>query len=63
MPQKAERIWTLDDLEVAVLLLLRENNTLFDSLIKNLENHPGLYDLTYSIIVNGQVIPSTPMNL
>ncbi|MEZ4829330.1 MAG: hypothetical protein R3C61_24035 [Bacteroidia bacterium] len=63
LPQKAERIWTLDDLEVAVLLLLRENNTLFDSLIKNLENHPGLYDLTYSIIVNGQVIPSTPMNL
>ncbi|MEZ4829327.1 MAG: ATP-binding protein, partial [Bacteroidia bacterium] len=60
LPQKNERTWTLDDLETAVQLLLRENNTLFDSLIKNLENHPNLYDLSYSIIINGVRVPFDP---
>jgi len=41
-------------------LLLRENNTLFDSLIKNLENNPPLYDLTYEIIINGLQMPFDP---
>ncbi|MDX2246438.1 MAG: AAA-like domain-containing protein, partial [Bacteroidia bacterium] len=60
LPKKTDRSWTLDDLETSVQLLLRENNTLFDSLIKNLENHSNLYDLTYSILVNGVRVPFDP---
>ncbi|MDX2245304.1 MAG: hypothetical protein SF052_00900, partial [Bacteroidia bacterium] len=60
LPKKTDRSWTLDDLEQSVQLLLRENNTLFDSLIKNLENHSNLYDLTYSILVNGVRVPFDP---
>jgi hypothetical protein len=30
--------------------------TLFDSLIKNLENNPELYDLAFQVVVNGQKI-------
>ena len=52
--------WTLDDLETSLQLLLRENNTNFDSLIKNLENNKGLYDLTYRILVEGERIPFNP---
>ncbi|HMQ45883.1 MAG TPA: AAA-like domain-containing protein [Saprospiraceae bacterium] len=60
LPQKSEREWTFTDLEAAINLLLRENNTNFDSLIKNLENNPDLYNLTYQIIVNGLVVPFNP---
>ena len=60
LPQKPEKTWTMDDLEASVQLLLRENNTNFDSLIKNLENNPDLYELTYEIIVNGVSIPFNP---
>ncbi len=52
--------WTLDDLEVSVQFLLKENNTNFDSLIKNLENNKGLYDLTYRVLVEGERIPFNP---
>lgn len=60
LPQKEARAWTMGDLEQAVNLLLRENNTNFDSLIKNLENNPGLYKLTFEIIVNGVEVPFDP---
>ena len=35
--------WTLDDIESAVQILLKEDNVNFDSLIKNLRNHKDLY--------------------
>ncbi|GAB4417509.1 MAG: AAA family ATPase [Bacteroidia bacterium] len=60
LPHKTERCWTPDDLEEAVQLLLRENNTLFDSLIKNLENNTKLYDLAFAIIINGLHLPFDP---
>ena len=60
LPQKPEKAWTMDDLETSVQLLLRENNTLFDSLIKNLENNPDLSRLTHEIIVNGARVPFDP---
>lgn len=37
--------WKVKDLEIAVDLLLKQENTNFDSLIKNLENNPDLYKL------------------
>jgi hypothetical protein len=60
MPQKTEPRWTLDDLEASVQLLLRENNTNFESLIKSLERHEELYDLVFQVIINGLVIPFNP---
>lgn len=55
-PKKEERTWTLDDVEAAVRLILRENNTNFDSLIKNLENRPELYDLANRVLIDGERI-------
>jgi hypothetical protein len=41
----------------AVKLLLREDNTNFSSLIKNVENDPALYEFTQRIIIDGEAIP------
>jgi hypothetical protein len=60
LPQKMERRWVLEDVDRAVNLLLKENNTNFDSLIKNLENNPALYDLVYRVIIDGDVISFNP---
>ncbi len=53
LPKKEEKKWTLEDVEQAVQLLLRENNTNFDSLIKKLENNTDLYNLVYNILIDG----------
>ncbi len=63
LPTKPEQAhWTLDDIEEAVQILLLENNTNFESLIKNLENHRNLYDLTFRILVDGDKIAFNPDN-
>ena len=45
--------WTKTDVERAVKILLEEKNTLFDTLIKNLENNKELYDYSEDLIVRG----------
>jgi len=60
VPKKAERTWTQTDLDEAIRLLLRENNTNFDSLIKNLENNQDLYQLTHRIIIDGENVAFNP---
>ena len=45
--------WKLIDVQEAVKMILEEKNTLFDSLIKNLENNKELYDYIEDIIVRG----------
>ena len=42
--------WDIIDVHEAVKILLEEKNTLFDSLIKNLENNTELYDYIKDII-------------
>ncbi len=49
--------WATADVEKAVKHILKENNTNFDSLIKNLENNHELYDLVHRIALAGEVIP------
>jgi hypothetical protein len=57
LPTKENKnTWTLDDVEASVQLLLKENNTNFDSLIKNLENNESLYNLVYAILIDGYQI-------
>ena len=45
--------WNALDTQSAVKMILEEKNTLFDSLIKNLENNKELYDYIEDIIVSG----------
>ena len=47
LPEKTDRSWTEGDVEMAVNMLVHETNTNFDSLIKNLENDPKLYQFVY----------------
>jgi hypothetical protein len=56
LPQKQEKTWTEEDIENAVNQLVKESNANFDSLTKNLENNPELYDLTYRIVVESERI-------
>ncbi|MDW8205025.1 MAG: AAA family ATPase [Cytophagales bacterium] len=61
LPQKQDKSrWTMDDLEAAVQLLLKEDNTNFDSLIKNLENNKELYDMVCRVLIDGELIPFNP---
>ncbi|MCP4151283.1 MAG: AAA family ATPase [bacterium] len=52
LPKKNEKKWHPHDLEMAVQSILKEGNTNFDSLIKNLENNPELYEFAFNIIMN-----------
>jgi len=52
LPRKQEKEWDLMDIDHAVQLTLKEDNTNFSSLIKNLENNPELYDLVFKVIMN-----------
>lgn len=60
LPKTKASIWTLDDVEAAVQLILKESNTNFDSLIKNLENDSELYHLVYRVIIEGENVPFNP---
>ena len=51
--EKLDKIWIIESVEQAVKIILKENNTLFESLIKNLENNRKLYEVIYEVIVNG----------
>jgi hypothetical protein len=57
LPQKSERTWTDEDVDMAAKQLVTESNTNFDTQIKNLENDPELYQLVYRVAVNNEQIP------
>jgi hypothetical protein len=50
LPKREDKTWTTDDVEEAVRMLLFETNTLFDDMIKNLENNRDLYLFIKSIV-------------
>jgi hypothetical protein len=52
MPGKKKREWQPEDLVRAVQIALAKDNTNFESLIKNLENNPKLYELVFKIVMN-----------
>ena len=53
LPTKEIKEWTEQDLEWTVRQIIKEKNTNFDSLIKNLENNKELYDLVYDVAIGG----------
>ncbi len=56
VPARADPNWTVDDVEAAFKMMVNGvyTTTLFDSLTKNLENNPDLYDLIFQIVINGK---------
>lgn len=52
LPSKSVSSWTPDVVDLATSMIVKETNTNFDSLIKNLENYPDLYDLVYKKLVD-----------
>ena len=57
LPTKEVKELTEEDLFAATRILVKENNTNFESLIKNLENNPDLYSLVYKVAVDGESLP------
>jgi hypothetical protein len=59
MSKKTERVWTAFDIEIAAdkLIKAERSTTNFDTLVKNLENYPELYDLIYRLAIEGEFIP------
>jgi hypothetical protein len=57
LPQKTKKEWTTIDLERAVQILVRENNTNFDSIIKNIENNEELYNAVYKVAIESDFVP------
>lgn len=50
LPDRNE-IWLKYHIQRAIKILLEENNTLFDDLIKNLENNNKLYEFMYNLLI------------
>ncbi|MBU3109817.1 AAA family ATPase [Clostridium gasigenes] len=48
--------WDIAMIDLALKRLLRESNTLFDDLFKNMENNNDLNEFIFSIIFNGEII-------
>jgi hypothetical protein len=69
LPKSQSNKWTLDDIEQAFAYLTDKTytTTLFDDLIKNLENNPKLYDFIYDVLMGDKQITfdidNTNMNL
>lgn len=57
LTQKMVKEWTTLDLEHAVQTLIKESNTNFDSLIKNLENNENLYKAVYEVAIESDYVP------
>jgi len=51
-----EAKWSKEGVKEAVKLILKERNTLFDDLIKNLENNEEMYNLIYRILIKGEKV-------
>jgi len=64
MPARTDKNWTVAEVEAAFKLIVNEGytTTLFDSLAKNLENNPELYELVSQIVINGESFSFTITN-
>ncbi len=58
-PAREDPNWTAADVETAFRMIVDGGytTTLFDSMVKNLENNPELYDLVFRIVINGEKFP------
>ncbi|MCL2064876.1 MAG: AAA family ATPase [Candidatus Cloacimonetes bacterium] len=56
LPKREHKNWDVVDIEWAVSKLMQEMNTLFESLAKNLEDIPKLFELIKSVLVGHEEI-------
>jgi hypothetical protein len=56
LPNRLENNWFIEDVETAFKMIVDEGytTTLFDSLVKNLENNQELYELIFHLVINGK---------
>lgn len=54
--------WTIDHIRKAVKIINEEVNTLFESIVKNLENNDELYKLTRRVLIDGDQILFNPLD-
>jgi hypothetical protein len=56
VPNRAEKNWSVADVETAFEMIVDDayTTTLFDSLVKNLENNQALYELIFHLVINGK---------
>lgn len=48
-----ENSWSLEYVDRAVMEILKESNTLFDDLIKNVDNNEEIKEYIFNLIING----------
>jgi hypothetical protein len=58
--ENLERQWTQAGLEESMKMILNEKSTLFDDIIKNMENNPELKAVIYEILVEGKKVSYNP---
>ena len=54
--------WTNEDVKSSIKSINEEVNTLFESIIKNLENNKEIYELTNRILIEGEQIVFNPLD-
>lgn len=52
--EKLDKDWTMNGVQAAVMMVLSEQNTLFDDMIKNLEIYNDLYQFIYELLIVGE---------
>jgi hypothetical protein len=57
-----KKAWTIDDIRNAVKIINEEVNTLFESIVKNLENSNELYELVKRILIDSEQIVFNPLD-
>jgi AAA-like domain len=58
LPTKEVKEWVKNDVYKAFRLILKEHhNANFDSLLKHLREYPDLYNMVYSMLMNGMTYP------
>ena len=62
LDEELDKDWTKSGVKRAVQKLIKEKNTLFDDIGKNLENSQDLYDLIYDILLLGKKRTYTIIN-
>jgi hypothetical protein len=64
VPNRLEKNWSIFDVETAFKMIVDEGytTTLFDSLVKNLENNQQLYELIFHLVINGKSLKFTIAN-
>ena len=56
IPERENKNWTVEDIDNAFKIILYQQNTNFEHLIKSLENNPQLYQTVFDILINSNIV-------